>query len=726
MTLIRLEQQSSRAGIPAGDHRPLSKSEKRGGSVSDRFSSADNRSSAGRNNVAVYFIKIPDVGKGPKAVRNADDGKFVAFASRKTHQSAEDVKSEAPNVWRKRISPGQRSRVDSLTKAVHGIESRLGYQITRPPKLVAPPSPGAESSDGNSSVSDILEADQPLHLRSLFQNDWLSVDSRQQDEQAAERRVKASTHLLETARRALQVLIPPREEVSDISKMGPGWLTIQSVMLPLPFTPKSEPELLESYEEMSDPDVDPIRLASWLLTIALTGQQAPAGNHSSGTQHDIWQRRLALSRAISETVDSTILCHDKLIGTTRGLVVFMQFIRLLIGQGSFQKAWIRLRHVIAIAELMGLPKTFHATQHNKTTGIDDDHTQLCRAQQWELICSADRLLSMVMNIPTDTSRHKQTNEPALIIDGVVQPGVYLRRLTDLAGKIQLLDDLNFAPESSTELYTSALELVRELRALASQTPESWWARGTERVEADHIVQMMHFYISMRVHLPFTMRPDAGEEYFYHRLACMDACESIAHRYLFLRRKLPPGFFLLGILDLQVFSATVVLLLTSHSSSSTNRFNLRIDKTRIDTVVGQVINLMRERSDGAPNSDSAKNAASTLNALNHLLREDDSGNQVHQLTVKVPLLGKVHVRRNPQMWQAPKADKPWFQPQPDTGAWKLNEQVFPASFQGNPSVGTTWGAQEDWQLDRLSWSIENSHENLFQDSLMMDTFDQFAM
>lgn len=375
---------------------------------------------------------------------------------------------------------------------------------------------------------------------------------------------------------------------------------------------------------------------------------------------------------------------------------------------------------------MGLPKTIHAKQYNKTTRVDDDETQLCRAQQWELICSADRLLSMVMNVPPGTSRHKQTTEPALVIDGVVQPGVYLRRLTDIAGKMQQLDDLNSATESSSELYTSTLELVRELRALALQTPESWWARGTERVEPDHIVQAMHFYVSMRVHLPFTMRPDAGEEYFYHRLACMDACEAIAHRYLFLRRMLPPGFFLSGMLDLQVFSATVVLLLTSHTSPSTNRFNLRIDKTRIDTVVGQVINLMRERSDGAPNSDSAQNVVSTLCALNHLFREDDSGDQMHQLTVKVPLLGKVHVRRNPRAWQAPKADRPWFQPQPDPGAWKPNEQLFPASFQGNPSMGPTWGAQEDWQLDRLSWSIENSHETFFQDSLMMDPFDQFAM
>jgi hypothetical protein len=217
-----------------------------------------------------------------------------------------------------------------LTKAVYGIESRMGYQISQPPEPEPPPSPGADSSDGDSSVSDIIEADQPSHLRSLFQNDWLSVDSRRQDEQAAERRVKASTQLLETAKRALQLLIPPREEISDISRMGPGWLTIQSIILPQPFTPKSEPELLDSYEEMIDPDVDPIRLASWLLTIALTAQQAPAGKDKSDMQHERWQRRLSFSRVVSETVDSTILCHDRLIGTTRGLVLFTHFIRLSV------------------------------------------------------------------------------------------------------------------------------------------------------------------------------------------------------------------------------------------------------------------------------------------------------------------------------------------------------------------------------------------------------------
>lgn len=398
-----------------------------------------------------------------------------------------------------------------------------------------------------------------------------------------------------------------------------------------------------------------------------------------------------------------------------------------IGQGSFQKAWIRLRHVIAIAELIGLPKTFQAPQLNKTTRATDDETQLRRGQLWELICAADRLLGMIINLPPDISHYKQTNDQELAIDGVVQPRVYLSKLIDIAGKIQYLDDMNTTHGSSTKLYTSALEVARELRALASQTPDSWWARDVERVEPDHIVQFTHYYIAMRVHLPFILRQDLGDEYFYSRFACMDACESLVQRYQFLRRMLPPGFFLSGMLDLQAFTATVILLLISHSSPSTHRLNLRIDKARIGNEVGQVIKLMREKSDSTPGSHFAQNGVTTLCSLNKLLQEDENATQVHQLTLKVPLLGKLNIRRNVRPSQAPKADNAWsFQVPSELGLWKPNEQLLPPPLSTNTLVGPALGAQEDWQWDSLSWSIEDNYENFFQDALMADNFDQFAM
>jgi hypothetical protein len=45
--------------------------------------------------------------------------------------------------------------------------------------------------------------------------------------------------LIDTARRALQALILPREEIWEISRMGPGWLNIQGEILPQTFGLKS-------------------------------------------------------------------------------------------------------------------------------------------------------------------------------------------------------------------------------------------------------------------------------------------------------------------------------------------------------------------------------------------------------------------------------------------------------------------------------------------------------
>lgn len=104
------------------------------------------------------------------------------------------------------------------------------------------------------------------------------------------------------------------------------------------------------------------------------------------------------------------------------------------------------------------------------------------------------------------------------------------------------------------------------------------------------------------------------------------------------------------LDLLAFTATVILILTSHSPPFTEECNVIMDKARIEKEVGQVIELMRERCTNAPvASRFARNGIPTLCSLNDLLHDEHSNNtgspRVHQLMLDVPLLGKIHVHRN---------------------------------------------------------------------------------
>lgn len=173
-------------------------------------------------------------------------------------------------------------------------------------------------------MSEVLVAEQVSHLRPLFQNDCLSVDTHRHEEQDQELRGKALAHLLAMARPRLQKLIPSKDEVRDISRFAFDWLAIIHRMLPQPFTIRSQSEVFDLYSEMCRSDVDVFGLASWLLTVAITAQQIPQGFMGLGDRPG----KVKLSQDITSTVDSAILSHDRLLGTVQGLGVAIHYIRL--------------------------------------------------------------------------------------------------------------------------------------------------------------------------------------------------------------------------------------------------------------------------------------------------------------------------------------------------------------------------------------------------------------
>lgn len=368
---------------------------------------------------------------------------------------------------------------------------------------------------------------------------------------------------------------------------------------------------------------------------------------------------------------------------------------------------------------MGLPEEVNGSQLERSTPAG--YEVLGRVRQWELICFADRMLSMVMDLPVYTKRQKLAHDSPLLVDGVVQLAVYLRRLTDIARKIQQLDHLDAVPGQIMELYSLALNLVRELRTLASHAPESWWAWNTEYVKPRHVVQSMHYYIAMRVHLPFALKREERDEFFfYHRLACKDACENITLRYLFLRRALSTGFVLSGMLDLQAFTATVLLLLTVHSSSFSNSSNMALEQARIKDTVGEVISIMHSQSDGAPNASITGDFISTLYALNSFFHDEGNGSPGENITVKVPILGKIYVRRNnrPYLLAKSKMTRYHQTAQVDRG-WAPGLQLIPGSIDAHLSLANACGGLGDEPLDEFSYSIE-MNDNSYQDPLYVDS------
>ncbi|PLB49443.1 putative C6 finger domain protein [Aspergillus steynii IBT 23096] len=612
------------------------------------------------------------------------------------------------------------SKVANLTKFVHDAEINPGNRSTAPDPAVEP----ILSSDDLDAGSDFEAADQPAHLRSLFHNDWLSVDPQQQNGHSQERRPKASSHLYNQARRALQRLIPPKREILNIAQSASQWLPLIYAMFPQPGAIMSPQEICESLEGMNKPDVDPISLASWLLTVALTGQQTQEPDNDNDIQLQKSYEWSKFCRAVSDAVETTIMPHDRLVSTMSGISMAMHFFRLQISQGNFRKAWVRLRHIVAIAEIMGLPKASQAIQHGRVIGTEDNEAQHHKAQLWDSLISANGLLGLVINLPPDTRRHPQAKAQALVVDGVVQPRVYLSRLTDIAAKVQQLDDLNMPPDSGPGFYSSTLALIGELKSLASQTPKQWWALdGEPQVKPDHMVQFIHNSVTVRAHLPFVMRQDIGEEYFYSRLVCMNACESAARLYRFLRGTLPPGLFCTRVLDLQVFVTTVVLLLISHNSSPSDRLGFCAHKAKTGRTVQEVTKLMTERSHDTTGARFAHTCVTTINSLHQLLQQEGPAHP-QDLTLQVPLLGKVKVRRNLHQQETPQ-DGSISESTTNPNALRSEESSI-SQPQHSSKLSGSLQPPGNLQGDFLSWSVEDNSDSYFQDALMMDDFDPFTM
>ncbi|GAB1207373.1 hypothetical protein APSETT445_006089 [Aspergillus pseudonomiae] len=329
-----------------------------------------------------------------------------------------------------------------------------------------------------------------------------------------------------------------------------------------------------------------------------------------------------------------------------------------------------------------------------------------------------------------TARYQLTTASPLNVDGSIHITTYLTRLFNISIKVYDLDELSYTHESSMKTQMAALEMAQALGELAGQAPDTWWA-GDERdhVTPDDVVQFLHYCVLMRVYLPFVLKQNLGDELMYARLPCMNACESVARRYLALRRKLPAGLFMARVLDLQALTAASVLLLLSHHIRSTDRHSLRVDTRNLHAVVSEVITLIGERARDPTNSELAVEAYNTLRALDQLLRQDNHTGEAERLTVTVPLLGKIHVRRNTRLAPRPRVpNQSSSQPEPNVDIQRWISASHP--LQSQPSLGTNVAANDnsapdEWRLTDLSWSIEGSLDNLLEDVFLNESIGQYV-
>ena len=343
-----------------------------------------------------------------------------------------------------------------------------------------------------------------------------------------------------------------------------------------------------------------------------------------------------------------------------------------LGRAKVRKTWLLARRVIALAELIGLPRASMAiaSHQESLAGACPSLVPGCKqkAGVWESICTIERIASLMWSLPIATINYPRPKLPIVDSHGQVNPQSYLYNLADIASRVLELDNIYSSGRPLTELFDAVSVTDQELRSLASLTPKKWQKIHWPELSIDALLQYWHQYLTVRTHLQLALKHDEGQQFAFNFITCLDACQDLVRRYVSMRPILPAGFFANRVFDMQAFTATVFLLLASYRTTrSSGNFPQAVDINITTGLVDQVVSMMGFAADRA-GGDFAHQTADAIRSLTSLFQRPQTS-ELQKITLSLPLIGRIHVSRKSYATKTvPKQPHPNPSQQPQ-GPWQ---------------------------------------------------------
>lgn len=252
---------------------------------------------------------------------------------------------------------------------------------------------------------------------------------------------------------------------------------------------------------------------------------------------------------------------------------------------------------------------------------------------------------MMLNLPCGTSAYPFPKPEAVFSpDGKLVPNSLFSSLASIAQQVLEIDDLHISGADEATIFQKVLSTDAELRAISNVAPAEWWSMPTAQLSVDHVLQYWHQYFTIRTHLATAMKYKQSDQYAYSRAVTTEASRSVGFRYTQLRGKLPPGFFAGRILDLQALTAMVFLLHSIYSQNASQQPKPGSENAQ-DLELVRKVSTQMEAVGKQLSGDVARQGCKALTAmLDHFANPDAVG--ARTLTLRVPMLGKVHINRKP--------------------------------------------------------------------------------
>lgn len=221
--------------------------------------------------------------------------------------------------------------VSSLWTAVRNLEAKHGCipieaatapQRSSQMEAAGGPHDKPSDDDSDSNSSDLSPANPPSHILQLFDNNLLGSDGYGS---ATPSHHSPGLHKAQGSS-ALLRLMPSREDMLTITGHASLWLSLYNALFPMNNLTKTSDEMLSQYDQLQDPNTDPVAIASLLLSVAITVQQAP--DDTAGHAAESIGDAPSFIKTVSDSVERIVISDDAIAGTLEGIEVALLFLRL--------------------------------------------------------------------------------------------------------------------------------------------------------------------------------------------------------------------------------------------------------------------------------------------------------------------------------------------------------------------------------------------------------------
>lgn len=620
-------------------------------------------------------------------------------------QDAESKAAEALRSLRTELLPSTTSGADVLAQGSHGLAS-----------------PGSEKSD---KANDNSRHFQNPPLLSLFDNSVLSKGKEPYDADAREPGGASHQPVTDKHHRvlnALRSLMPNFDDVGVILRSSRESLRMwkESIRACGSSSEANAGCGQDAYlnaqrfihRSLQSDNISVV--AQTFACLALTMQQLPGTVDASGLH--LPAKPDALQDYYITAVETLMASDDGLASTVEGLSTLIVLTKYYTNLGKPRKGWLTIRRALNFAQMLG----FHRLPyHHKDAAIDS------RKTIWLAIFQIERFLSLLLGYPSAClDAHYDGMLGGDAKDGSLDPQRFAVRLSMITGQI-----INRNQDSNSMTVAITLKIDQDLEEVRKILSSEWWnaAPGPEVGVGDvfdtFIAKSFFHNVRMLLHLPFMLKSSTDRRYEFSKIAALESSRDMITNYHCLRHPARPLVAVCNVIDFQVFTAAMLLIINLlGASDSSHGSDAEQDSSDWDLIYGLMSHFKKVVA-GEESRGSNGVAAQALTVLQDLVKarscsETHAPDETYQAII--PYFGKIRIRWGKSFRPrcsssatttpiVPSASNPAQLPTPSDSAGTPNSNDAQLSFENyfQPLPGD----MQPWQDQNIDWNAINELELL---------------